>query len=76
MTTSTRRHPGVIAILDWATAAVSLLVGIYLVATQWPQPDVWAWIFLGGGILGFPLAYFNPLGQLRKWMLRRLVKRR
>lgn len=76
MTQKTEKKLGTLAILDWATSALALAVGIIMVAIEWPAPSIWAWVFLGLGVAGVPLALFNPIGKLQTWMFRRLVKRR
>ena len=76
MTTTTSKKPGFINMLDWAVAIISLIAGVVLFFLQWPSPSIWAWLCLALGVLGVPLAWFNPMGRLQTWMLRRLVKRR
>jgi hypothetical protein len=66
---------GIAAITDLVLALAALGFGIYLVASSWPDPGVWAWVCLAFGVVGVPFAFFNPSARIRKWMYRRMVKR-
>ena len=72
--TSTKK-PRIAALLDWAVAIVALIVGATFIVIEWPNPSWVSWLFFAIGVVGVPLAIFNPVDRVTKFILRRLVKK-
>lgn len=71
-----KRKSKLIVALDWIVATAALVAGACFVVIEWPNPSLWSWLFLAVGVVGVPLAAFNPVGRINTWVLRRLVKPR
>lgn len=69
------KKPRIAAVLDWAVAIVALLVGAAFVVIEWPNPSWISWTFFVIGVIGVPLAMFNPVERVKTFLLRRLVKK-
>lgn len=55
--------------VDWALAAGSIAVGLWLLAGD--GNPAWAWIWLAGGVAGAWAAWRRPMTAFQRWALGR-----